>query len=440
MIPIFILWALTSLANGSIEINSTTTCDLGARSQAEQLAGEYLNAEDVRCSELAEGESRLVPGDGYYDGERLVKRLAGNRYQVMVNLNFVTVSGSMTPKLMLQRVQGCLAQAAPALRGPGGAMMEIIPLTESLMHDIPASLRPKPAPAISIVDNDPQAFSTQYPSDISCSTIIHEVLHILGLADEYDPSKRPEVAQISCRNAPAVPFSVMDNHNIATERAIPYQINCDCSTPPCSTIMRGGTRNERAIYMSASYRMIASQDFISANCTVRPLPATQNLSAPDMAITAFSESENTITFENRVFVRRRAGFELERTSISCTCSSEAYECAHNKRLLRQAAVKNRGLAQCPWGTGSSEGALIPGDHESLSGNVLHLLTTPRDDSLLHPNQFERVMKGNCPGGSRNYKTCADMSYTSSTSSNGPACNPEVREKCQSPAFFLGVSH
>jgi hypothetical protein len=64
-----------------------------------------------------------------------------------------------------------------------------------------------------------------------------------------------------------------------------------------------------------------------------------------------------------------------------------------------------------------------------------MMTTPLNDSLLHPNQFERVMKGNCPGGSRNYKTCADLAYATPGTD---ACDPVTQQRCQDPVYFLGV--
>lgn len=435
MILIFILWTATSFANVAIESNLSVTCDPAVPTQAVSLPSEYLNTEDVRCSELAQGELRLVPSDGYYTGERLIKRVGANRYQVMVNLNYVTTTGSVSPEQMLARVQSCLARAAPALRGPGGAMMEIIPLTANLLRDIPAALRPRPAPAISIAEDGPQAFSTQYPSNVSCSTIIHETLHVLGLADEYDPRNRPEYPQISCRNIPSVPYSVMNFHEEATTRAIPRTNNCDCSANPCQAIIRGTNQNQRSMFLSASFEILASRDF-KANCQVRNLPTTSNLLRPDKAITSFSEIGDSISFENRVFEQSTAApFQIKRTSVTCTCSSDNYECAHNKRLLREASIQNRGLPNCPWSTGSTEGEPRSGAHGTLAGNVLILQSTPIDDSLLHPNQFERVLKGDCPGGSRNYKSCGTLAYVPDTD---VACTPEMRQQCQSPQFYLGA--
>ena len=53
----------------------------------------------------------------------------------------------------------------------------------------------------------------------------------------------------------------------------------------------------------------------------------------------------------------------------------------------------------------------------------------REQSLLAPNHFYKILEMNCPGRSANYQTCGAFAY------RGPSCN--VPDECRNPEFYLG---
>ena len=91
-----------------------------------------------------------------------------------------SISQGAVPAFYRAKVRSCINEANTKLLGPNGEKLNItisMPVTtcEKLTSNV-----------IEIMSDDHRSNSEQYASDIECPTITHEILHILGLADEYD--------------------------------------------------------------------------------------------------------------------------------------------------------------------------------------------------------------------------------------------------------------
>lgn len=138
-----------------------------------------------------------------------------------------------------KKVQKCLDMYAPYLRGPSG---------EKLTIQIAADDRIKPV-YIGVDRAIERASYKQYSTELNCPTILHEVLHLLGLADEYeekqkgyilDPqtgvhvltNEKTDKMAFNCRTKGA-PNSIMNAEREAVLSAVPMKIynetTCMCA-------------------------------------------------------------------------------------------------------------------------------------------------------------------------------------------------------------------
>lgn len=138
----------------------------------------------VRCYELNIGESAVVnwrssiSPTGVDHAYRLT-RLNAREFRTEVRLNFIPVPGENISAAQISqlntRISRCLENSAPFLQGPEGRSLRI-----ELSND-PAV----PVSNISLTQNQIRETSNHYSLSINCPTIIHEILHLHGLCDEY---------------------------------------------------------------------------------------------------------------------------------------------------------------------------------------------------------------------------------------------------------------
>ncbi len=170
------------------------------------------------CMPMEQGEVRYVIGkmltgiDASYRLER--KATAQKEFRILVNLQFRSHDATEM-ELVRQNAQGCLRNLSPYLKGPEGESIEIT-LDET----------DRALPAVGVIHIDSLAAeerktfretSLRWSNELSCGKILHEVLHHLGLVDEYfDPGHAP------CR-AVGSQSSAMLSGDTAIEQAIVLQ-------------------------------------------------------------------------------------------------------------------------------------------------------------------------------------------------------------------------
>ena len=116
-----------------------------------------------------------------------VKRATDRLYKVFIALDFSSWEFN-SPRLnhglhkyVLDKVRGCMDEAHPHLLGPNGKMLEIV-IEDAKESN---SCTPKHSIKIRSLAYTGDASSHNYPIDIQCPLITHEILHLLGLSDEY---------------------------------------------------------------------------------------------------------------------------------------------------------------------------------------------------------------------------------------------------------------
>lgn len=182
------------------------------------------------CEILRPGTSKEVVQNqlplptGFYQLKRLEDRpkKAGDStlvpsFQIKVPIHFE--GAEQSKRQMIEKTRACLNEVRPSLRGPNGEFLSI-----ELDLKGPGEERTHTV----VIGSTPRAHSNLWDPDIQCDTVIHEILHLLGLVDEYhehggrigaDGKWNEEGPRYECR-ALGPPDSIMRNSKLAYKKAV----------------------------------------------------------------------------------------------------------------------------------------------------------------------------------------------------------------------------
>ena len=149
-----------------------------------------------QCQEILPGAERTVIAgtDEKINPSYKIKREKDGSYSVFLNLEFfadVDYDGEApaedVPSHYMKKAQTCLKQAGEKMLGPNGEKLQILVSTPSVSkgQNCKPSIR-----AIAIKKKGFRPNSAEYSGDIDCPAITHEILHLLGLPDEYQESSK----------------------------------------------------------------------------------------------------------------------------------------------------------------------------------------------------------------------------------------------------------
>jgi hypothetical protein len=391
--------------------------------------------------------------DGYRAGHYLMRNLGNGKFAAVLNVNWKAGSGanSALVESMKARTMNCLRGLAPLMR-KGNEQLEIqlIEPDDNLADGIP---RPK---AIDI-EVTPQAAEYRgdagnYGSNFTCKTIGHEMLHMIGLCDEYHEGiKKIEetnsrgltnVSYIdwSCRPVTSTPSYMRDIH--VFNNIVPQVRRCDCGSE-CQEIMKG-PEDIKAMFLSNDVdqfinnetSLIGSQIVTIENgrevtrppfCSARADSTGANVRPAVMNSAVYQgEKDGTHTFVTHRPRHMKNNPPLEsfywfgRTTFTCNCAGDTQGYCH--RLIQNIIqrIQNPGpRVTCPIDITSPrdiQADIGPqnqpsGLDESVNPPQLVLRSPGNGESLIRPQHFERIKAGNCRGGAaRNYEICEDFAY------------------------------
>lgn len=397
------------------------------------------NIEDTnkvsKCAELKSGEHKVFQKDNsnyYSTANYTLKKKQDGNYQAILNVKFQQNAGAtVTADEMLKRSQKCLALAAPHMKGQDGKTIELVVLPPAEINKLPKDEQPKEY-KVTVEGKDYGTNAGGYASDVDCGVIAHEMLHLLGLCDEY-LEDRPQYASNNwtCRVVTKAPSVMRDTR--AFDQAVGSAVNCDCSTQNCKAVMGSDDENLKKLYTAANINDVVDYQFRNKYCKEDYVyNPPKNLPSPDKAVVFESQTATTFALQSRyMFPSDKAPYyKLSHSKVKCTCPANDQECLREKdRFLTR--LPGMGVMRwCPQGTqqkGRERGDSPRG--ASLKDNVLTLVSNPELPSLLQPNQFNKILEGNCPGKSEGYQKCASFAY------KGEPCN--VPQECRDDKYYLG---
>ena len=143
------------------------------------------------CFDPAIGEEKQI-NNNFFGGNYTIRREPDGSFSIPLNLAFSAdedydgeIPRDQVPTHYKNKVQECLKKANSKMLGPNGEKLNIV-IESSFAKEAKKSgcesAKPK---TIKIGSRDYRSYMGKYRSNIDCPTITHEVLHLLGLCDEY---------------------------------------------------------------------------------------------------------------------------------------------------------------------------------------------------------------------------------------------------------------
>jgi len=178
-------------------LNSNSSCYDSApfASSIAPVTNLYTNIESAMdCVSLREGESSLIQrGDtSTWSGYKLT-RTSGNNFIVELNIALLPDTHAQPAEAAKQmsavstKLQECLREITPYLNGPNGEHLEI------KLYDVTHGGAPVPPPINIIADTTNHGIredAGRWGKYTDCPTITHELMHYMGLVDEYQERSR----------------------------------------------------------------------------------------------------------------------------------------------------------------------------------------------------------------------------------------------------------
>lgn len=406
---------------------------------------------------IAVGKHRKMNRDIYRSGDYVIARPETNKYQAILNLNFRSETPGLA-EMMLERTRNCLNEMKPFMKGPGGEDFEIVITTpdQALPRGVP---RPDRININVTQENaDYRGNANNFGSQFQCFTIGHEILHHLGLCDEYHEGKLEDTAgnvtaDWSCRPVTTEP-SFMRNMRFAYDQSVPQTARCECDQK-CQTIMRNESAKNIYLSMNAQEILVDESSMVAPNTVNNPNrqlcveESTSSLASeviPEKAFEYAGRTGNDHRFNShRVFATDDGRIFYERIVHKCSCPPGHPYCERMVQQLRATGNQEPKRATCPVGTTSRSTSPSIGNDPSGSrldetecrgegaNRVCDLVVTNpgNGESLLKPAHFNRILAGDCQGGAPSYERCEQFAYIG----RGERCN-EMPPECNTDSYYL----
>jgi len=419
--------------------------------------------EDVnQCNDLKNGEVKVVDNFNttgvkmrYALKRESSKQLVAN---VVINFKDGQEGTSVTSEEMLARTQACIDKTSSYFDSPKGENMRV----KIMSPDQAASLANNERPAVNDVKIGKAGMrsnSGEYAEDTGCGTITHEVLHLMGLCDEYtesatgyyidtatgeiandlsdeqknSPDYKFKLAYNECRAQSQTP-SIMSSHWKAMAQFTGQKSTCECVDGTyCDEVMKMNDNKITDFLTQNPFRIRYDNNSI---CRSVPLGTTAIYSYDKLKEYTIDPIMETDT-QNKV-VYKFYSFQMASNNNSSlkgrlsehrmTCKCEEESCADEMKKFKTISKNDyiKSDATCVYPImkvkdGTDSGQLVSKDElanmgkggiKSLGNNTYELTSAPRNttSSLLHPAHFARIKYGSCKDKVKNYSTCAKFAY------------------------------
>ena len=201
--------------------------------------------EHSQCSNLnLNQEKTIYSGTGLHSSYKL-KKQSGNTYSIPLNLKFTAsedydgkVPKDQVPEHYMQKVQQCINKANTKMLGPNGEKLKIVIQSPVKQKDDHCKNNESYVQEIKIGSEDHRSHSQKYESDIDCPTITHEVLHLLGLCDEYKEQSRGFFVDTKTgKRVSHTLSSIKDSEALLDNIQYKFQKSFDCRVVITNSIM-----------------------------------------------------------------------------------------------------------------------------------------------------------------------------------------------------------
>lgn len=385
----------------------------------EQLLTLAEDAQTVNeCAPLQNNKWKKVSGSAAHGNTinySLNKSDAGIR--VALNIDFTQAAGALpagvtqvSAATMMARARGCMQAVGGLIRGPSGEPMIFDLLTPAEADRMPTSVRPRKNNVTIDHSANVRSNAANYGHDIGCPTIVHEVLHLVGLCDEYPGEGDGKL----CRAVPKQ-NNVMSDTFEAFNASVPRRVSCECTTDACTTSLSLPGRLD--FLKAPRWADRTSARFRNAFCTTPVGTPTQvwmasEATPPAQPFTATLSPDGLKLTMNDTYMNPGDWNTVFGNSTECTCPAEDTRCRETiTKIARGEMIAN--TRECHFGMKEKDvvwGPSAQGD--VVAGNTFSFGVNPGPTPFVHPKHVQRILAGSCMSQVQSYNNCAKNAYAS----------------------------
>lgn len=403
--------------------------------------------QEMNCVELPVGQSRATSFSEPLTAGYVLERTGSNSYRARVNVNLSSTSGLDANALtqMEGRMRSCMAELRPVLKGPNGEQLELLLTNPTEVAALPPESPRPQVHNIEIHSSLARADSANYPVSAACPLIAHEVLHLLGLVDEYHETD-PALGY-QCRVHPER-STIMANHERALS-ALGQTTRCTPHAEVAALWQRSSERERQILMLPLASETLGSDG--ARYC--RTSSAGPSLTVSEAALPSYtfprliSSAAESLSFETAYTVVEDGSARVERLRVDCDCvgATQMNKCIRFHQQMPERLSRPPSRESCPptmSGATTYGGSPTPG--ATSDGSGLTLSTQGSSDSLLAPGHFQSIIAGSCSRQAADYRTCASWAYRRECGERQSTCFG-TPEQCSGPptqcsdARFLGIT-
>ena len=439
------------------------------------------------CSDTEVGGTKII--NNTLNGitqKYAMTRDSENKYTISFNLNFFNAANSGDRAItddekmvMHNEINTCLEQRNPFLKDGRGKQLNLKVMSPAETSRLPTYKKP-PIVNVGIDFNNTRAHSKRYTWDIGCSTIVHELLHLTGLHDEYSESafgkyvhkKTGKVIRAKlvsdeyprtyderqdyeytadynhCRAIPEKP-SIMANDRVAFTRVLPSKTTCSCDPDKPSELSKCKEHFSKipekylSLYINSTNALPESTISNFNRYQHAGLCQINGRKTSHKFLSSFEELENFKYFEKS----KREGSKLIITKYSYRSPSEfdgkfgriytfvsECECKDSKEGCDILEKKVNNVYENPSDAGANSCPVYTVPTHAEEGkrgtegqdikNGIIMINSPVDykGPILRNAHLERIISGDCKSKVKRYSECGKYSYV------------RLEEKCNRPKY------
>ncbi len=371
------------------------------------------------CQPLQNNKWKKVDGNAAYGNPinySMQKNASGVR--VALNIDFrqgaAAAAAGVAPvsnQLMMERTRGCMAAVHGLIKDPStGLPLQFDLLTPAEANQLPSAVRPDPYPVTIDHAADVRSNAANYAHDVGCPTIVHEVLHLVGLCDEYPGEGDGRI----CRSVPK-DNNVMSDTFEAFNASVPRTITCECTTPECTTAI---SLPGRTNFLKAPRRTDrTSARFRNAYCTTpTSLPvinwAAEAAAPPQSPFTSTLSPDGLTLVMTDYFMNPNGWDNIFGETIECSCPESDTRCHETMAKIARGEMRAN-TRECHFGMNDKSFQWgSTNEPDRVSGDTFSFSVNPGNIPLMHPRQVQRILAGTCRTAAQSYYDCAKNAYAS----------------------------
>lgn len=441
-----------------------------------QLSDQILNVlgehEQIdECSDLSVGQTDVRNRGQHL--EYALKRESPQRLQATLVIDLKRTSHSVMPKAqMFSRIKSCIETASQYFKSPEGEQLNVTIISPEEAASMPAEQRPA-SQTINYGTNFTRGNSANYRENFDCSTITHELMHSMGLLDEYHeggdgyfinketgdtvdeaspefPALRDsgvlEMVSVNnqCRSIAIVNPSILSNHKSAVSRLLGSRNQCTCNTDNCRDIISSGNQNRINLLGFKPISVISSLCRYNGEESAelsRDLTASQLQSLPELPLVSIDVVNSnhlkitTRSLRHDTYDPLTLAAKLQVGVYNCRCSEAS--CRDKLNRLRSMTADTIRSPECPRGFEQNnsdhllqfgQGPVNTTNTTVVSNNTIQTNKMPTaslpHNSLLQPSHFTKLKYGSCQTRAEKYRECQRYAYVSECENRPAYCEDE----------------